>query len=437
MPVIGQSRGSDTVAADIDTTAPIVVLRRSFAPLQHAVLNVGRSAGRLGIPVYAVGRGQREPATCSRYIAEGLQLPADATDEQSIEALLRFAHDHPLAMLLPIDDPSAIFVNDHQARLAEHFLMPQSPPGVHRVLSSKRELFALCERIGIPAPASEFPTSEAGATESAKAFGYPVVLKRSDAWVPPNDPSAPSVQIVDSESALIDLYRRMESPVGPQVMVQEYIPGGSDAIWMFNGYFADESTCLCAFTGQKLRQRGPHTGPTTLGLCVWNESIAAAVKLLVREVGYEGIVDMGFRYDVRDGKYKLLDVNPRMGSTFRLFAGTNGLDVVRVAYLHLTGQPVPHTRALDGRKWVVEPYDLLTSVQIRRERALTLGDWLRSMRGIEEAAWWARDDPVPFLAMVASLGPLGLRCWERNRRDRLGRPARSRVVEPTRVVAIR
>ena len=392
----------------IDSSVPIVVLRRTFAPLQHGVLSVARSAGRLGIPVYAVRMSRAEPATSSRYISGALPLSDDAGDEPLLEALLRFGEQRRSAMLLPIDDESAVFVSDHRDRLARHFLMPETTPGLHRLLGSKRDLLALCKRIGIPAPASQIPGSADEAADSAEALGYPVVLKRSDGWVMPNDPSAPSVRIVRSRSELIHWYRRMDSAAGRQVLVQEYIPGGSDAVWMFNGYFGRDSRCLCAFTGQKLRQRGPHTGPTTLGVCVWNESVAAATKLLAEEVGYQGIIDVGFRYDARDGQYKLLDVNPRMGSTFRLFAGENDLDVVRAAYLDLTGQPVPPTRAVDGRRWIVEPYDLLSSAQIGREGALSVGAWLRSMRRVEEGAWWAPDDPVPFLAMVASLGRLGV-----------------------------
>jgi D-aspartate ligase len=48
----------------------------------------------------------------------------------------------------------------------------------------------------------------------------------------------------------------------------------------------------------------------------------------MQEIGYSGIVDIGYRYDRRDGEYKLLDVNPRVGATFRLFVDSNGMDVV-------------------------------------------------------------------------------------------------------------
>ena len=71
-------------------------------------------------------------------------------------------------------------------------------------------------------------------------------------------------------------------------------------------------------------------------------------------VGYRGCVGIGYRYDSRDGLYKLLDVNARVSGLFRLFAGTNDMDVVRVCYLDLTGQDVPATALQPGRKWMLE-----------------------------------------------------------------------------------
>jgi D-aspartate ligase len=119
----------------------------------------------------------------------------------------------------------------------------------------------------------------------------------------------------------------------------------------------------------------------------------------MQEIGYSGIVDMGYRYDRRDGKYKLLDVNPRVGATFRLFVDSNGMDVVRALYLNLTGQPVRSGRAREGRKWIVEQSDLATSLRYGRLGRLTGTEWACSLRGIEKAAWFARDDPLPFAAM--------------------------------------
>jgi D-aspartate ligase len=120
-------------------------------------------------------------------------------------------------------------------------------------------------------------------------------------------------------------------------------------------------------TWRELRQCGPHAGPATLGICVWNEGVAEAATRIMRELGYGGVVDMDFRYDERDRQYKLLDVNPRLGGSFRLFVAENGLNVVRAAYLDLTGQPVPPSRARDGRKWFLEPHDVVVAAQMAAE----------------------------------------------------------------------
>lgn len=390
--------------AAIDSSTPLFALRRSFAELQHGVLNIARSAGRLGIPAHATRSGRHEPATRSRYLRGALELPHGASDEQWLSELLSYGAKLGSSVLLALDDDSAVFLDDHRDALGEAYILPASPPGLARRLASKRVLWELCEQIGIAAPESSFPASEEEAANQSAAFGYPVVLKRSEPWIEPRDAGAPSVAIARTEAELRFWHRRMESAVKPQVMIQEYIPGGSSSIWMFNGYFDLRSECLYASTGRKLRQRGPRTGPTTLGVCSWNEAVADSATQLMRELSYSGIVDMGFRYDERDGRYKLLDVNPRTGSSFRLFAAVGGLDVVRAAYLDLTGQRVPRDRARDGRTWLVEPYDIVASAQLASARELTLSSWLRSLSAVDERAWWAGDDIAPFLAMCGSLG---------------------------------
>jgi D-aspartate ligase len=402
-------------AAPVDVSTPVLVLRRRLGEFQHGVLAVARSAGRLGIPVHCVRLDRREPATRSRYVSGELELPPDGSDEDWIEALLAIGHRLQGGILLPIDDLAAVAVGDHQERLSERFTIPLQPDGLQRRLASKLELWRLCQRLDLPTAASAFPRSAQEAAEHAEAFGYPVVLKCAEPWLPQRDPTAPSVAIVTTAAELRDAYNRMESEVEPQVMVQDYIPGGSESVWMFNGYFGERSKCLCAFTGRKLRQRGPRTGPTTLGLCVHNETVAAAATRLMGELDYRGIVDMGFRYDARDGQYKLLDVNPRLGSTFRLFVADNGIDVVRALHLDLTGREVPFSSTRQGRKWIEEPGDVTTVAQLAREGDIGLRAWGRSLSRIEEAAWWARDDPVPFFAMSARFGPYALRALRRLR----------------------
>ena len=388
-----------------DPSVPILVLRRQLGGLQHGALAVTRSAGRLGIPVYGVYE-PREPAARSRFNRGRLDVPANADDGQLLEALLRFGSKHGRCVLVPIDDTSTVFVADHAAALRDSFLFPHVPAELCRRLSSKKELNELCRSLGIAVPEQAIPAGDDDVREFAERSLYPVVLKRVAGWAGGENGSAPGVLIARDRQELLAGYRRMASHRGPpNVLLQEYIPGGSDSIWMFDGYFDEHSECLVGFTGQKLRQCGPHTGPTTLGICRRNEEVADTTRKLAKAVGYRGIIDTGCRYDARDGRYKLLDVNPRLGSSFRLFVGDNGLDVLRALYLDLTGQPVPATVAQEGRKWIDEPHDFVSAIQIAREGKLVPTGWLRSVRGIAEGAWFARDDPAPLFSLLAWLAP--------------------------------
>jgi D-aspartate ligase len=205
--------------------------------------------------------------------------------------------------------------------------------------------------------------------------------------------------IAKDADELLRSYDEIEDPDEPNLMLQEYIPGPPESVWMFNGYFDSESRCLVSFTGRKLRQHPAYTGMTSLGICLRNDDVDAGTRDLMAKVGYRGVVDIGWRYDERDGQYKLLDVNPRLGNTFRLFVGSNGMDVVRALYLDLTGQPVPETDLRHGRKWLVETFDVASSLQYLRDGRLGPLEWARSYRGVEETAWFAKDDPRPFAAM--------------------------------------
>jgi predicted ATP-grasp superfamily ATP-dependent carboligase len=202
--------------------------------------------------------------------------------------------------------------------------------------------------------------------------------------------------VIQTPRELLALYARAQDPEKPNLLIQEFIPGED---WIFDGYFNSNSECLFGLTGKKIRRLPANTGVTSLGVCLRNETVEKTTTEFMRAIGYHGILDIGYRYDQRDGRYKVLDVNPRIGCTFRLFTATNGMDVARSLYLDMTGQPVTPAQAAEGRKWIVEDFDFFSVLRSRRDHTLKLKDWMRSFRGIQETACFAFDDPLPFLMM--------------------------------------
>lgn len=60
--------------------------------------------------------------------------------------------------------------------------------------------------------------------------------------------------LVPDRRSLIDLSEVHQDRFRPNFILQEFIPGGMDACWVFNGYSDRNSECKVEFTGRKLRQ---------------------------------------------------------------------------------------------------------------------------------------------------------------------------------------
>jgi predicted ATP-grasp superfamily ATP-dependent carboligase/SAM-dependent methyltransferase len=373
------------------TDTPVVVLRLDH----YGALGIMRSLGRLGVSVHGVHRSADALALRSRHAAGGFVWDLDAEPaERSIAHLFAIAAQlggRPI--LIPSNDETALFVAEHASVLRLAFRFQDNDARLVRELYDKRAMFELARRLGIPTPETSFPASREEAAAFAAGATYPVMVKGADGIRASREAGVKMV-IVRDAAELLDAYDRIPDP-----MLQEYIPGGEDAQWMFNGTFDERSECLYGATGRKLRQSPVYTGMTSLGECAPNDVVAAQTLRFMKAIGYRGILDIGYRFDARDRRYKVLDVNPRVGATFRLFEGEGGMDVVRALYLDLTGQPVP---AASGRprRWFVEDLDLVSSVTYHRDGVLGVREYVRSFAGVREAAWFARDDLAPFTSMV-------------------------------------
>jgi D-aspartate ligase len=396
----GRPHGTRPIAAHFDTSTPALVLKMGYLPLHHGGLGVIRTLGRVGIPVYGVHEDRFTPAAVSRYLrGRFLWVPNGTGADELLEGMAAVAErlQRP-AIAIPTDDVSAILLAEHADLLERWFRFPPQDAGLARTLADKRELYGLCRRLGIPCPNATFPASWEEARDFARSSGLPVVAKIPQPWLVPRAAGVKSSTIVPTLDELSDLYGRLGDQASSNLMLQEHIPTGED--WVFHGYCDASSTTLVGFTGVKLRSYPAYAGPTTLGRCVTNDELREQAEWLFKAVAYHGIMDLDYRLDLRDGRYKLLDFNPRVGAQFRLFEDDAGIDVVRAMHLDLTGRPVPRGRPIEGRTFIVETGDLLSTRGYRRAGALTWRSWLRSLRGVRELAWLAPDDLTPLLAVL-------------------------------------
>ncbi|APU40674.1 hypothetical protein [Streptomyces sp. TN58] len=395
---------------------PAVVLRLDRNPFHHGTLGAVRSLGRKGVEVHAVVEAGGGPMGRSRYLRAAHPGPAGGLDPEAPEALLdclagvseRIGRP---AVLVAMDDLSAIAVSRIAPMLRDRFRMPHQPDNLPARVADKAELSRLCSRWDVPHPETVVPASGTEAAEAARRLGLPVVAKWSRPWLlPAGADGLRSTTLVHTTAEARRLYER-SAEAGSRLLLQRFLPAGPDTDWFFHGAFTRGGRPLLAGSGRKELSWPVRTGLTAVGRWLPDPAVEEAALKLAERLGYQGILDLDFRRDER-GVFRLVDFNPRPGAQFRLFTDTAGLDVVQAMYLDLTDQRVPRPSGGAGRVFVAENYALLAAVRGRSlPRRRPAADPAApappvpgpaAERGRVEAAWFAGDDVRPFLAMLAA-----------------------------------
>jgi D-aspartate ligase len=419
---------TSTTLGGVNTGTPAVVLKFDPNVMHHGGLGVIRSLGRLGVPVYGVHEGWWAPAASSRYLRGRWYWRPSPDDAERVRAdLLQLAHriGQP-AVLIPTDDAGSIFLAEHGDALRPWFLFPDPPRDLPRRLADKYSLYHLCRALGVASPRAMVPRSLAEAIAFAADTGFPVVAKLTSPWHSAGA-KLRSTMIVADLARLTGMYGDCRR-TGAEIMLQEFIPGGPGQDWFFHGYCGADSVCRPAFTGIKERSYPARAGLTSLGRSMPNARLRGEMTGLLAQLGYRGIMDLDLRWDARDGQYKLLDFNPRLGAQFRLFRDSAGVDVATAAYLDLTGQRIPDGEQVNGRGFLVENYDPIGALAYWRGGELGLGSWVASLRTVDEMAWFARDDLRPFGLMCLRMGwRMAARPLTRTARGEPGQYARGDV----------
>ncbi|MFF1741490.1 carboxylate--amine ligase [Streptomyces mirabilis] len=404
---------------DADRNVPGLIVKFGDYPLHHGGVGAIRSLGRLGIPMYAITEDRYTPAAASRYLRRAFVWPTTGTEEPErlVEGLLRIgARIGRPTVLVPTDEEAAVLIAEHQEELGERFLFPRVDAKLPRRLASKQGLHELCVEHGIPSPAAAFPQSYEEIVAFAESARFPIVAKNREAFVRRSQPAVNGTTRIATREALLSLARDWGDQ--PGVILQEYLPREEAEDWIVHAYFDADSTPLAMFTGVKVRSWPPHAGMTANAYVVDNPELADLAARFIKQIGFSGVIDLDLRFDRRDGQYKLLDFNPRMGAQFRLFENESGIDVVRAMHLDLTGRTVPEGEQRAGHRYIVENIDLPALLAYRRSGYTT--PHAPTHASGTELAWLAGDDLRPFFTMLARFVRPGARhlyqLWRTNRR---------------------
>jgi D-aspartate ligase len=384
----------------VDATYPTLILKASRDVIHHGALAVARTLGRLGVPIYAVVEDAYTPLARSRYLTRAFVWDSWPSDPEAfVKAMSGIAEVISCpAIIIPMDDLSAIFVAENIISLARWFLFPPVSPQLPRQLANKVKFYALCAEIGIPFARSVVPQSLDDVQAFAEGTEFPVIAKAAEQWRLLHNGF--STKVIQTPRELFEIYENSNREGGSCMIIQEFIYGDN---WVSHGYYNSAKNISVTFTGKKLQAYPAVAGSTALGLSLGNETLRCESERFLKAVAYSGIVDIDWRKDKRDGRYKILDCNPRVGQNFRMFENTAGIDVVRAQHLDLSGRRIDCAPMIEGRLFTVESFRLLSLLRRSRGGASKADAGMDPPPKGRELAWWSSDDWLPFLVMSMRL----------------------------------
>lgn len=382
---------------------PVVILN-----MHYTGLGIARNLAPLGVPLFALSSDKGFPGNFSRHV-KFQASPDSLAEPAALEAfLLDMARRlGTRAVLFPTRDHDIHFINARRAALGEAFQIPFAEPAIMERVLDKDKTFEYAARCGISRPLSVTVRSPAELEAARESLRFPCIIKplMASHWRKPGIWEAVGKQKavkIESWEELRRFYARV-SPVEPVATVQEWIPGGEENLVVFGSYCRGNGEVVCSFTGRKRLQY-----PALYGTGVVVEShptpaIEPISRELLAALEFRGISEIEYKYDPRDGSYRLIEVNPRHWDQHRLGTAC-GVNLSEAVYRDLAGLPhEPRTQQGPPVKWIAE-YDMaLYFIRCLAGRAGTLRDFFSLMAGRKVYAVMDRKDPQPGIRLVWSL----------------------------------
>jgi predicted ATP-grasp superfamily ATP-dependent carboligase len=356
-------------------------------------LGVVRSLGSKGIPVWVIDTDRSKSiAQFSRYTSRFI-----VSDEEPAEMLLREGRRHGLDgwVLFPVSDQYVETVANNYEALSTLYRPATPPASVTRFALDKRLTYKRAAELGIAAP-DTWTTAERLET-IAGAVQYPAILKPAV-----NHHFFPHTNIkalpIDNPADLSTRFAQMARYIPPaEILIQERIPGGGENQFSFCAVCA-HGRVYGSLVARRRRQYPVDFGNASSFVETVSQPIVERDgRRFLESVGFDGMAEVEFKFDPRDGRYKILDVNPRPWGWHTLGRAV-GIDFAYLTWRQKVGQPVSPPQAHRDAAWIREITDPLAVLKSANRTA----DLTRLIKAVATGrvtpAAFDVFDPIPFFA---------------------------------------
>lgn len=317
-----------------------------------------------GVTSLAIGKGALAATANSRLVKMAVVEPNLEDDAVFVRTLTDFAKAHTgkTLVLVSCGDNYTGLMARARAALEPYYKFACPTPELVAELDTKEFFYKACERHGLSYPRTFGCTNENYKTVELP-FPFPCIIKASNsvAYWNCKFPHKKKVFVAYNKEEFDAITAAIySSSYQDNLVLQEYIPGDDNCMRVLNCYSGlDHNVKLMALGRPLLEEQTPEgIGNYAAIMNVRDDELMEKMKAFLEDVGWEGFSNFDMKYDARDGKYKLFEMNPRQGRS-SFFVTASGYNLA---------------------KWLVE------DVVEHKEQGLTIADahhlWMIAPAGI-------------------------------------------------------
>ena len=272
-----------------------------------------------GYKSVAVGKGML-PATMNSHIVEIQKVePRLEEDEVFVSTLREFAkrYEGIRRLLVPCGDNYIKMLVRNQDKLRDIYEFECISEELLMRLSIKESFYQVCEEHGFSFPKTTTCSYE-NYKEITLPFDFPVIIKPSNsvAYWNCKFPHKKKVFVAQDKAeydAILDAI--YGSSYKDHLILQEFIPGDDSKMRVMNCYCGkDKKVKLIALGNAVLEEHSPEgIGSYAAIINGYDPALNEMMKGFLEGIGYVGFANFDMKYDERDGKYKLFEMNLRQG----------------------------------------------------------------------------------------------------------------------------
>lgn len=245
--------------------------------------------------------------------------------EKFLEALIKYGEKHigEKIILIASNDNYVRLIVENKKVLEKYYLFNYPSLKIVNNLLVKENFYEFAAKYNIDIPKTLiYKCGHDKLTKTTlKDFMYPIILKPSDGIKYHNHEFKGQAKVykIKDYSELKSVVKQIEaSCYDDNLIIQEFIPGDDSKLFDSILYCGkDKKVQLMSFAQIGLQE---HT-PTGIGNCTvlvngYNEykntdDIKDKLVKLLEKIGYQGCAEFDLKYDERDGKFKVFEINPR------------------------------------------------------------------------------------------------------------------------------